>query len=118
MNGLLRPALSLLALMTVVTGLVYPMLINGLASMAFAGAAGGTIIERDGKPVGDLTSAGYGHTIGASVGLGYMKRDDGQAIDAAWLEAGKVEVDLAGVRLAANVSLRPPYDPSGSRTKG
>ena len=65
MNALLRPALSLLALMTVVTGLVYPMLINGLASMAFAGAAGGTIIERDGKPVGsaligqNFTSPGY-----------------------------------------------------------
>jgi sarcosine dehydrogenase len=79
---------------------------------------GGETLLRDGRPVGDLTSAAYGHTIGASVGLGYMKRNDGQAIDAAWLEAGKVEVDLAGVRLAANVSLRPPYDPSGSRTRG
>ena len=47
-----------------------------------------------------------------------MKRSDGQAIDAAWLEAGKVEIDLAGTRLAAKVSLRPPYDPSGSRIKG
>jgi 4-methylaminobutanoate oxidase (formaldehyde-forming) len=79
---------------------------------------GGETILRDGKPVGDLTSAGYGHTIGASVGLGYMKRADGQAIDAAWLEAGKVEIDLAGTRLAAQVSLRAPYDPSGSRIKG
>ncbi|MBS0550797.1 MAG: FAD-dependent oxidoreductase, partial [Proteobacteria bacterium] len=79
---------------------------------------GGETLLRDGKPVGDLTSAGYGHTVGASVGLGYMKRDDGAAIDAAWLAAGKVEVDLADVRLKASVSLKPPYDSSGSRIKG
>jgi sarcosine dehydrogenase len=74
---------------------------------------------RDGRPVGDLTSAGYGHTIGASVGLGYVQRDDGQAIDAAWLaRRAKVEVDLAGTRFAAKLSLRPPYDPSGDRIRG
>ena len=47
------------------------------------------------EPVGDITSAAYGHTVGASIGLGYVRRDDGQAIDAAWL-AGTFEVDLAG----------------------
>ena len=51
---------------------------------------GGETLLRDGKPVGDLTSAGYGHTVGASVGLGYVKRDDGAAIDAAWLEQRQV----------------------------
>ena len=60
---------------------------------------GGEALLRDGKPVGDLTSAGYGHTVGASVGLGYVRRDDGAAIDAAWLDGGKFEVDLAGTRL-------------------
>ena len=60
---------------------------------------GGETLLRDGKPVGDLTSAGYGHTVGASVGLGYVRRDDGAAIDAAWLDSGKFEVDLAGTRL-------------------
>jgi sarcosine dehydrogenase len=79
---------------------------------------GGETLLRDGRPIGDLTSAGYGHTIGASVGMGYVKRGDGQAIDAAWLEAGKVEVDLAGTRLSAKLSLKPPYDSSGSRIKG
>jgi 4-methylaminobutanoate oxidase (formaldehyde-forming) len=79
---------------------------------------GGEALLRDGRPVGDLTSAGYGHTIGASVGLGYVRRDDGAAIDTAWLEAGKFEVDLAGTRLAAKVSLRCPYDPAGARIKG
>ena len=79
---------------------------------------GGEALLRDGKPVGDLTSAGYGHTIGASVGMGYVKCVDGAGIDAAWLDAGRFEVDLAGTRLAAKVSLRCPYDPSGARIKG
>ena len=50
--------------------------------------------------------------------MGYVKRDDGTAIDAAWLEAGRFEVDLAGTRLAAKVSLRCPYDPTGARIRG
>ena len=79
---------------------------------------GGETLLRDGKPVGDLTSAGYGHTVGASVGLGYASRADGMAIDAVWLEPGRFEVDLAGTRLAANVSLRCPFDPTGARIKG
>jgi 4-methylaminobutanoate oxidase (formaldehyde-forming) len=79
---------------------------------------GGEALLRDGRPVGDLTSAGYGHTVGASVGLGYVSRADGQAIDLAWLEAGTFEVDLAGVRLAAKVGLKAPYDPAGARIKG
>jgi 4-methylaminobutanoate oxidase (formaldehyde-forming) len=79
---------------------------------------GGETLLRDGKPVGDLSSAGYGHTVGASVGLGYVKRGDGAAIDAAWLEQAKFEVDLAGMRLKAKLSLRCPYDPAGARIKG
>jgi sarcosine dehydrogenase len=79
---------------------------------------GGETLLRDGKPVGDLSSAGYGHTVGASVGLGYVKRGDGAAIDAAWLAQAKFEVDLAGMRLKAKLSLRCPYDPAGARIKG
>jgi 4-methylaminobutanoate oxidase (formaldehyde-forming) len=79
---------------------------------------GGEALLRDGRPVGDLTSAAYGHTVGASLGLGYVKREDGQGIDEAWLTAGRFEVDLAGKRLKARPSLRPPYDPAGVRIKG
>ncbi len=79
---------------------------------------GGEALLRDGRPVGDLTSAAYGHTVGAAVGLGYVRREDGQAIDAAWLETGRFEVDLAGVRLKARIGLRAPYDPVGARIKG
>lgn len=78
---------------------------------------GGEAILRDGKPVGDLTSAAYGHTVGAAVAMGYVRRDDGQAIDAAWLKSGKFEIDLAGTRLKAKVSLQAPFDPSGARIR-
>jgi len=79
---------------------------------------GSETLLRDGRPVGDLSSAGYGHTVGASVGLGYVKRADGAAIDAAWLGGGSFEVDLAGTRLKARLALRCPYDPTGERIKG
>jgi 4-methylaminobutanoate oxidase (formaldehyde-forming) len=79
---------------------------------------GGETILRDGKPVGDLTSAAYGHTVGGAVGLGYAQRDDGQTIDKAWLESGRFEIDLAGVRLKAKVGLGALYDPTGARIKG
>lgn len=46
-----RPAIVLLLALTVVTGIVYPLAITGVASVAFADAAGGSIIEVDGKPV-------------------------------------------------------------------
>ena len=48
----LRPALSLLALMTVVLGLVYPLLITGVARVAFPAQAAGSLIEKDGKLIG------------------------------------------------------------------
>ena len=79
---------------------------------------GGETILRDGRPVGDLTSAAYGHTVGAAVGLGYVTREDGQAVDAAWLGVAKFEVDLAGTRLSARLSLKALYDSSGERIKG
>jgi len=77
---------------------------------------GGEAILRAGAAVGDLTSAGYGHSIGASVGLGYVTRTDG-AVDAAWLDAGGFEVDLAGRLLKARLSLRAAWDPTSARTK-
>jgi K+-transporting ATPase ATPase C chain len=48
----LRPALVLLGLLTILTGLVYPVLVTGVAQAAFPKQANGSLIERDGKPVG------------------------------------------------------------------
>jgi 4-methylaminobutanoate oxidase (formaldehyde-forming) len=75
------------------------------------------LILRDGQPVGFVTSAAFGHTVGQPVALGLITRTDGLA-DAAWIEAGRYEVDLAGERYAAAVSLRAPHDPTGAKVRG
>ena len=48
----LRPALVLLALLTLVTGVGYPLLITGVAQIAMPGAANGSLIEKNGTVVG------------------------------------------------------------------
>jgi potassium-transporting ATPase KdpC subunit len=49
---LLRPAVSLLALMTILLGIVYPLLITGVAKLAFPRQAEGSLIDRDGRLIG------------------------------------------------------------------
>jgi K+-transporting ATPase ATPase C chain len=51
MKELIRPALSLFVMLTVVTGIVYPLAVTGIARV-FPGQADGSLIERDGKAVG------------------------------------------------------------------
>ncbi|HYM47662.1 MAG TPA: aminomethyltransferase family protein, partial [Burkholderiaceae bacterium] len=77
---------------------------------------GGELILRDGEPVGSITSAAFGHTIGNPVALGQVVRSDG-AVDRAWIEAGRYEIDLAGECFPATVSLKAPYDPDSRRVK-
>src|SRR5476651_2013273 len=48
----LKPAFVLLVLMTLITGVLYPALITGLAKVLFPSQANGSLIERDGKAVG------------------------------------------------------------------
>ena len=51
-KSVLRPAIVLLLLMTVLTGIVYPLVITGIAHTVFPGRAGGSVIMRDGKAIG------------------------------------------------------------------
>ena len=48
----LRPAFSIFVLLTLVTGLAYPLLVTGLAQLLFPSAANGSIVVVDGKAVG------------------------------------------------------------------
>ncbi len=48
----LRPALVLFALLSVLTGLVYPLAVTGIAQIAMPAQANGSLIFNDGKPVG------------------------------------------------------------------
>ena len=48
----LRPAVVMTVLFTVLTGLVYPLAITGVAQLAFSAKANGSLIEQDGKILG------------------------------------------------------------------
>ena len=52
MKALVRPALSLFLLLTLITGVIYPLAVTGIAQLAFAHAANGSIVERGGKKLG------------------------------------------------------------------
>jgi len=52
MKTILRPAVTLLILMTAVTGIAYPLVVTGVAEVLFPGQAAGSLIVKDDKPVG------------------------------------------------------------------
>ena len=52
MKTILRPVLVLFFVLTLLTGVVYPLLVTGLAQSLFPAQAGGSLILQNGKPVG------------------------------------------------------------------
>ena len=72
-------------------------------------------VLRDGKPVGYVRAASYGHTLGGAVGLAMV--DGGEPVDTGWLEGAEWEVDVAGRLCPARASLRPLYDPTMARVR-
>jgi len=72
-------------------------------------------IYRDGERVGWLSSAGYGHTLGKEVGLGYVRSGDGVSDD--YLSSGCYELEVAARRVPAEIHLETPVDPSNKRIK-
>ena len=73
-------------------------------------------IWRDDALVGRITSGAYGHTLGRSVGMGYVAHADG--VDAAFVRAGRWELEIATERCPATARLEPPYDPTSARVRG
>jgi len=65
MQSTLRPALVLFGALTLVVGVLYPLAVTGIGQVAFPEQAGGSLVLRDGKPVGSsligqsFTSPGY-----------------------------------------------------------
>jgi 4-methylaminobutanoate oxidase (formaldehyde-forming) len=72
-------------------------------------------IYRDGNRVGWLTSGGYGYTIERSIGYGYVRNPSGLTRD--WVLGGSYELEVAGARVPAQLSLQPLYDPTNARVK-
>ena len=52
MNGIIRPAIVLFLILTVLTGIVYPFAVTGLAQLLFQNQADGSVLMADGHAVG------------------------------------------------------------------
>ena len=75
-------------------------------------------VYRDDVIVGYICSGMFGHTLGAAVGLGYVRHTDGTSkVTARWIKAGEYSVEVAGRKVPASASLRPLYDPDSTRVK-
>jgi len=72
-------------------------------------------IYRDGELASHTTSAGYGHTLGGAMAMGYLKCEDG--VDADFVSNGRYEIEVNGKRYAAKASLTPFYDPDNRRIR-
>ncbi|MDF0673997.1 MAG: potassium-transporting ATPase subunit KdpC [Nitrospira sp.] len=59
MKDQLRPALTMLLLLTVLTGLIYPLAVTGMAQLFFPDQANGSLIVREGKMVGSKLIGQY-----------------------------------------------------------
>ena len=81
----------------------------------------GEVLFRNGKAVGDVRAASYGHTLGGAVALAHLRLDEDDpefvtkkyvtGSDAQW------EISVAGHKYPALVSLSPLYDPKNLRIK-
>ena len=73
-------------------------------------------ILRDGKPVGYLTSGGFGYTVEKPIGYGYLRNPDG--VTDSFIAEGSYELEVASQRVPCRVHTRALYDPKGDRIKG
>jgi K+-transporting ATPase ATPase C chain len=80
MRGFIRqlaPALLAVVVFTVLCGVVYPLVVTGVAQVAFHDKANGSLVEVDGEVVGSsligqqFSDAGYFHPRPSAAGTGY-----------------------------------------------
>jgi 4-methylaminobutanoate oxidase (formaldehyde-forming) len=79
---------------------------------------GGELVLRDGEAAGQVTSAAWGETLGASVCLAYVRPPGGGVLTAGAARAGSYQVNAGGQLCPATLHLRPPLDPGGERIRG
>ncbi len=72
-------------------------------------------IYRNDQAVGWLTSGGWGYTVGANIGYGYVT--SAEIVDSAFLTAGTYELEVAAKRVRARLQPEPPYDPGMKRVR-
>jgi len=72
-------------------------------------------ILRDGRPVGYLTSGGFGYTVGRPIGFGYVRNETG--VTEEFLAAGTYQLVVANETVPARLAMAPLYDPAAARVK-
>src|SRR5256885_11504520 len=71
------PAIAITVVLTVLLGIIYPLVVTGLAQIIFPGQAAGSLIEKDGKVIGSrligqsFSGPGYFHSRPSAAGSGY-----------------------------------------------
>jgi potassium-transporting ATPase KdpC subunit len=71
------PAIAMTVVLTVLLGIIYPLVVTGLAQVMFPSKAGGSLIEKDGKVIGSsligqaFTGPSYFHSRPSAAGSGY-----------------------------------------------
>ena len=77
--------------------------------------SGRETIYRNGERCGWLSSAGFGHSINKSIGMGYVRSTG--IIDHDYVLSGEYQLEVATVRVPALVTLTPLYDPEMEKVK-
>jgi potassium-transporting ATPase KdpC subunit len=99
MRAHIRPSLVMLTLFTALTGIAYPLLVTAVAQVARPLQANGSIVLRDGKPVGSeligqaFTGARYFHPR-PSATSGPDPKDDTKTVDAPYNAASSTGSNL------------------------
>jgi len=75
-----------------------------------ADAWGGEPLLRDGEYVGYVSSAAFGHCVGKSLALAYLKNDVAR-------DPGDLSVEILGEPKPAHMLTEPPVDPKGERLR-
>jgi len=71
------PAVAMMLILTVITGVIYPFLVTGLSQVLFKSQAQGSLIEKNGEIIGSrligqtFTKPGYFHSRPSAAGNGY-----------------------------------------------
>jgi len=72
-------------------------------------------IYRDGFLAGENTHGSFSHVKGGSIGMVYLKNDEG--ITDEWIMDGSYEIEVEDKRYPVTIHLKAPYDPEGKSIK-
>jgi 4-methylaminobutanoate oxidase (formaldehyde-forming) len=90
-------------------GLMVSLLVRDPDVLLFGNEA----VLADGAYAGYVRAGAYGHTVGGSVGLAMVERDEG--VTAEWLDSAAFAVLTPSGTYPVTVSRRPLYDPGRRR---